>query len=152
MGVELALVGLALSAVSTVVQIDAASDAASAQRESAAIQTATQESQNRISRRQQIRKERVRRAQIEQASQNIGAAGSSSEAGALASGQGNLAFNTAFTRGQTLAARGIGRQNERISEAQTTSQIAGLAGQVGSFAFQAGGGLGAIKTIFSTGS
>lgn len=145
----IALAGLALTAVSTVVQVGAASDAAAAQRESAAIQTATQETQNRISRRQQVRKERVRRAQIEQASQNIGGSGSSSEAGAIASGQSNLAFNTAFTRGQTLAARGIGRQNQAISQAQTTSQIAGLAGQVGSFAFQASGGLGAIKTIFS---
>lgn len=162
MGLETALVGLAVSAVSGWQQHRASRSSARAQRaaaeearEQARISSAAEEVRNRQQRRQAIREGRVRRARILAASEGAGVAGSSSEIGSVGALTSLTGDRLASLSSQTLASQAMGRSADRQavfqSQALSAQQRASLwqgVGQLGAGLFQASGGIFTLEDAF----
>lgn len=144
MGIELIIGGLSavVGAIGTVMQANAASNAAAAQREAGAIQSAQQKTAGAESRRQRIREQRIRRAQILASSENIGASGSSGELGAIGALSTNLSGLIGNSLGESKANTGVNRQNQNV--ANFTSQ----ANTIGAWTNTIQQGIGGFQSIF----
>jgi hypothetical protein len=148
MGIETALLSLAVGAAGTVASVVQARKAAKAQKEAQAISTASGQIQDTYARRKAARESRIRRARLIQASSNTGTEGSSGELGAgsgLTSGFGSSVAQQ--TAGQ-ITVEGISAANQRIQNAE------GSINAIGSFTKLAQGGLSLYddnKDMFSFG-
>ena len=116
----IALLGLAVSAVSTIKQVGAERKRVAAETEARDIGSANEELRNRAARRKGVREERIRRGRLQQISVNTGVAGSSGEIGATSALQASVGRNIAFQEQETRAAQGISRQNQRSADAQSS--------------------------------
>lgn len=121
----------AIAAVATVYSVDQQRKAQKAQRKSEKLQQRRADAQAARDRRSTIRQARVRRAQILNESAQTGAAGSSSESGAIGSLQGQLGSQLgASFQNQALSGQ-ISRQNIKASRyggnASMGMSVAGLA-------------------------
>jgi hypothetical protein len=164
--VTIGIAGLALGAVSTIQQMEAASDAKSArnqaaeeQRKAQAEQKAMNAQQQAAARRQAIREERVKRARIMQASENTGTSFSSSEAGATGGLSTQLGGNLGFSLGQYNSAARMSDYGQSaanfLSSADNKMTQANMWGGVGSLGmsiFSQAGGFKAFgnKVIWKT--
>lgn len=156
----LAIVGLAVAAAGTVLSYTQQQraqrqqeQAAGEQRKGNAQQSALQGQQAAQERRQQVREERVKRAQIMNQATLTGTGGSSGELGATAgmSSQlgSNIGFNQSAIQGGQAITGFMQKSADYQTQAQSSSNLGGMFGQVaglGSGLFQQAGGW---KTIFS---
>ena len=125
------LVALAVTAATGIKQAAQARKAARAQREASEISTASQQIQDRAERRKALREARIRRAIIENSAVQSGAEGSSGEFGATSALQSNVGASIANQTSQSLASRGITRQNQIAAEAESRfDQIGAFGGLV----------------------
>ena len=115
----LALIGLAVSAVSTIAKVGQERKRVAADKEARAIGSANEELRNRAARRKAVREERIRRGRLQQVSVNTGVAGSSGEIGATSALQASVGRNIAFQEQETRAAQGISTQKQKSAEAQS---------------------------------
>ena len=138
MGINVAIVALAISAVSTYQSVKASKQAAREQKNANKIQTAAQKNADAAARRQKIREERVRRAQILQQAENTGVSGSSGAIGAVGVLSNNLGQINANVNASADAAGAISDSNQRAadysSKANTWNAVAGLSANVGGIA------------------
>ena len=144
MGIELVLAGLSavVGVVGGVMQANAASQAAGAQREANAIQGAQQETASTESRRQRVREQRIRRAQIIAASENTGTTASSGQIGAV----GALSTNLAGLIGTSL---GESKANTAINSAtQKSADFTSTANTIGAWTDTIQQGIGGFQSIF----
>lgn len=159
--VTIGLASLALTAVSTISQMDAQDDARSAQqaaneqqRIAQQEQKAAQSAQAAAERRQQIREERIKRARIMQSSENTGVTASSGAAGAAGSLSTQLASNLGFNIGQRQAGENISTANQNaadfLSSANNSISSSNQWGQVQGLSLNVFDKAGGFKSIFST--
>ena len=123
----LSLIALALSTVGTVVQQRKASEA---QRKSTKLSQRRADIQATRDRREQVRAARIQRAEILSTAANTGAAGSSSEAGAIGSIQTQLGSNI-----------GTSFLFQDISQRQSSANVAASAAQSRAATFSSIGNL-----------
>lgn len=124
MGV-VAILGLAVSAASTIVQAVQGRKAAKARRESQAVQTAGEAIRDRLARRRAAREERVRRARLLQSSEVGGTSGSSGELGASGALRTNSAAGVANQSSQRTVSQGISAANQQAADAQSRAASVG---------------------------
>lgn len=124
------LIGLAVTAASTVAQVAQARKSAKAQKEARAQSTAGQMIQDRAERRRAMRDARVRQAMIENSAVTSGAEGSSGEIGATSALNSNLGSSVANQTSQQLTAQGISAANQRAADAQSRFDTIGAFGKV----------------------
>lgn len=147
-GVIVAAVGAAAGAYGTIQSQKGAKKSAEAQEEASEIQAAQQKQEQMQQQREQIRQQRIRVAQVEQGAANVGASGSSGEAGAVSGIQTVTGSNIAFGQSSALAAQGISEQRQKAAEASLSSQInQGIAG-LGFNALNLGLNMGAANALF----
>lgn len=146
MGLEVALVGLALAAYGTKMQMDAADDMAEAQEDARNAQQANQAQQRMEERRKAARKSRIARARIMQASENSGTGGSSGEMGAI----GSINTQTAASRQGIFqredTSNRLSAANQGISNAQASATEGGAYSKLGGSIFSAAGGFSAFSS------
>lgn len=156
----IAIAGLAISAVGTLAQMDAARDqkkagerAAQAQREQAALENRRADIQNARQLRASIRQARIARAAMLNVGASVGTMGSSGVLGGTASIRAQQDANTGFfgqMEGINDAVTGTQvRQADAAvaaGQAQGQAAVGGALGNVGGSIFSAAGG---FKTIFS---
>lgn len=149
MGVEtaIAVASLALTAVSTVKQIQGQQEAAREGKKAQREQNAMNASRAAQERRQQIREERIRRARIQQSSENTGVTESSGQIGAEGGLATQLSGNVGFNRGQI---RSAGMISDFQQNAQDAIDSANLWGQVGQLSGSIFGAAGGFNTIFGS--
>lgn len=161
----IAAVAVGVSAVGTVMQMEAAKDAKKAQSQAAEEQSkanAEQKAQNAAqaaaARRQAIREERVKRARVMQAATNTGVSQSSGEMGATGSLSTQLGANLGFNLGANASADRISNYNQNaadlIGSAQNKmadAQMWGSIGSLGTSVFSAAGGFKSVSSIFNSG-
>lgn len=145
MGLGVAIASLIMTAVATVKQQEAASDARKEQKKQRQEQQAVNAEQAAREKRQQIREERIRRAQILQASENTGVAGSSGEMGATGNLSTQLSANLGFTSGQQRHASNMSIFQQKEADALGRGQMWAGVGNISSSIFSASGGFGAFK-------
>lgn len=107
-------------------QMNAMQDAEDAQRESNKISGANEEITNARARRAAAKEARIRRAMIANSSEQSGTAGSSGALGALSAVSSSYGAAVGDQRRNTLAAQGVTRQNQRVSDARTRSERIGI--------------------------
>lgn len=113
------VIGLALSAATTLSANAAQNKAAKAQEEAGKIRTAGQSIQDRAARRRAAREARIRKAMVLQSSISSGGQGSSGQFGASSAIQSNLGASFASQKSGQLAAEGITKQNQIAANQQT---------------------------------
>ena len=156
MGAELviAAVSAAVGVAGVVNSISSAADAKKQQKKAQAAQRASQAAQAAQERRQQIREERIKRARILQSAENTGTAGSSGEAGALSGLSTQLGSNLGFNQEQLNLGGQITRANQKASDAAFESEVYGKVGNMAlnwsGDLFNAGGGIGGVKSLFES--
>lgn len=154
MGVEL-LIGAAVAAASVVTgigQLNAAKKASRARNEANNVANAQQANEAADSRRKAVREARIRRAQILQSSENagLGTQGSGTQ-GAVSVVNTNLGSANSAASGQSAAATGINRLNQKAADYDFQAAKWGAFGNIFSSAlgaFQNTGGQSG-KSIFS---
>lgn len=129
MGV-IALVGLAVSAATTISQASQARKAARAQREAGEINAAGQAIEDRTARRRALRESRIRRAIIENSAAQSGALGSSGLIGATSALESNTGASIANQESQRLTSEAIGRQNQIAADAESRFDQIGAFGKL----------------------
>lgn len=144
MGIELILTGLSavVGVIGGIMQSNATSDAAAAQREANEVQAAQTETQSGESRRQRIREERIRRAQILAASSNQGTSASSGQVGAIGALSSNLSGLIGSSLGEAKANTAINRNTQRAAD--FTAQ----ANSIGAWTNTLQQGIGGFQSIF----
>lgn len=144
MGIELVLAGLSavVGVVGGIMQANATSAAAGAQKEANNIQAAQQETASTESRRQRIREQRIRRAQIIATSENQGTSGSSGQVGAVGALSTNLANLVGNSLGESKANAGINRNTQKAAD--FTSE----ANTIGAWTNTIQQGIGGFQSIF----
>jgi hypothetical protein len=118
MGIEVALLSLAVGAAGTIASVVQARKAAKAQKEAQAISTASGQAQDIYARRKAARESRIRRARLIQASSNTGTEGSSGEMGASSSLTAGFGASVAQQTAGQIATAGITAANQRIQNAE----------------------------------
>ena len=118
MGIELVLgaASLAVGLIGSASASSAAKKSAAAQKESNQIQIAQAKVNANENRRQLLREERIRRARLAQGSQNAGVADSSGEIGAGGAMTTNVDSITSASSGETKAAEGINKWQQKAVE------------------------------------
>lgn len=118
MGLELILgaASLAVGLIGASNASKAAKQSTAAQKESNQIQIAQAKVNANENRRQLLREERIRRARLAQGSQNAGVAGSSGEIGAGGAMTTNVDSITSASSGETKAAEGINKWQQKAVE------------------------------------
>lgn len=144
MGIELVLAGLSavVGVVGGIMQSNAASSAAAAQKEANNIQSAQQEVAGVESRRQRVREARIRRAQIAAAAENTGTSASSGAVGAVGALSTNLAGLVGNSLGESKANAGVNRNN------QSAADFTASANAIGAWTDTIQQGIGGFKSIF----
>lgn len=144
MGIELVVAGLSAitGIVGGIAQANAASAAASAQKEANAIEGAQNQVTSLNSRRQRVREERIRRSQIIAASENQGTTGSSGQIGAVSSLNTNLAGLIGTSLGESRSNAGINKNM------QAAADFTSMANTIGAWTNTIQEGLSGFQSIF----
>jgi len=114
-----ALIGLAITAVSTIAKVGQEKKRVAAETEARDITSANEELRNRAARRKAVREERIRRQRIRQVSVTTGVSGSAGEIGAISALAASVGRNIAFQEQETRAAQGVSVQQQRAATAQS---------------------------------
>lgn len=136
--ISIALIGVAISAVSAGVGIvgniaaaNSSASAAAAQKNANAVTNAQAQVNQINSRRQAVREDRIRRAKILQASTNTGTNNSSGALGAVGDLTTNLADSNASSLGITNSNNAINSYNQQAQDFQSQAQfISGITGGI----------------------
>lgn len=144
MGIELVLGGLSaiVGVIGGIMQANATSAAAGAQKEANNIQSAQQKTVAVESRRQRIREQRIRRAQIIAASENTGTSASSGQVGAVGALSTNLAGLIGNSLGESKANAGINKNT------QAAADFTSSANAIGAWTNTIQQGIGGFSSIF----
>lgn len=144
MGIELVIAGLSavVGVVGGIMQANAASSAAAAQKEANLVQGAQQENVSAESRRQRIREQRIRRAQIIAASENQGTTASSGQVGAVGALSSNLAGLVSSSMGESKANAAVNRHTQAAADFTSTANT------IGAWTNTIQQGIGGFKSIF----
>jgi len=145
MGDPISIIGLALSAVGTIGQLGAQSDAAAAQKKAQKLAQRKADLAAQRERVKAIREARIRRGRIEATSALTGTAGSAGAIVALASTGAQLTGGLGFSAEQQGLAGQISAANIAGADLQSQAATFGAIGGVGTSIFQQAGG---FKTIF----
>lgn len=140
MGIELLIgaVTAAVSVVSGIGQMKAAKAANKERKEANNVANANQKNEAAASRRKAVREARVRRAMILQQSENAGlGTGGSGTQGAIGVVGTNLGSANSQAQGQTVAAEGINRRNQRAADYDFKAAQWGAFGNIFSSAISA---------------
>lgn len=127
MGLE--LVGLAITAATTVAGVAQARKAQAAQKESNEISSAMGQIQDRAAKRKALRDARIRRAMITNSAVQSGAEGSSGELGAISALESNTGAAIGNLTGQQIATAGISRANQKAADAESAFDRIGMFGE-----------------------
>lgn len=132
-----AIAAVVVAVVGAYQQKEASDDMAAEQKKANQKKTAIQMSADIEQRRQKAREERVRRAKIQQAAENTGTAGSSSEVGATSTLATDLASGMAFSSGQVAASASISGNLNKAASAEAQGATWGAASQIANSVFGA---------------
>lgn len=119
------IASLAVGAVSTVVQAEAASDAAKERKEAREVDSAQFRNRQQEEIRKSVREERIRRAQILNQAENTGTSASSGAIGSTGALSTNLRSGAAFAQSNIKAHESVNRHLQNAADIETDAATFG---------------------------